>query len=113
MVGGFGGPRIEPSRPRGPRGPDATTLTRIQELERNYARMRLANQALWELVREKLSLADGDLEAKMGEIDARDGREDGRLTDTGLRCPQCGRVSSSKHAKCMYCGLEFERSSMF
>ena len=25
-----------------------------------------------------------------------------------LRCPKCGRVSNSRHRRCLYCGLEFQ-----
>lgn len=86
--------------------------TRIKELEHQVGRLALLNQALWELVRERLGLKDADLERMAREIDLRDGVEDGRITVTPLECPTCGRISSSKHWKCLYCGQLFEKPVM-
>ena len=85
---------------------------RVRELEHEVQRLQLLNQALWELVRDKASLSDADLETKAHEVDMRDGVADGRITDTAVRCPTCGRVSNSKHWKCLYCGQEFEKPVM-
>ena len=38
----------------------------------------------------------------------RDGKADGQLTEHPVRCPKCERVNTSRHAKCLYCGQEFE-----
>lgn len=84
----------------------------IRELEQQVQRLMLLNQALWELLRDRLQLTDGDLERMAHEVDMRDGVEDGRMTDTALRCPTCGRVSSSKHWRCLYCGQQFEKPAM-
>ncbi len=84
----------------------------VRELEHHVARLSLLNQALWELIRGKLGLTDADLERIAKEIDLRDGVEDGCITSGPLQCPRCGRVSSSKHWKCLYCGLEFEKPVM-
>ena len=85
---------------------------RVRELEHHIGRLTLLNQALWEVLREKVGLTDEQLRAKIHEVDLRDGVEDGRMTETGLVCPSCRRVSSSKHWKCLYCGQEFERPVM-
>lgn len=71
-------------------------------------RLALLNQALWELVQTRLKLTDADLEKKAQEVDLRDGMPDGKMSKHPLRCPKCGRVSNSKHKKCLYCGLEFQ-----
>ena len=84
----------------------------IRELEHQVARLQLMNQALWELLRERAKLTDADLERKAQEVDLRDGVQDGKITNTALKCPTCGRVSSSKHWKCLYCGLEFQKPVM-
>ncbi len=84
----------------------------IRDLEHEVQRLTLKNEALWELVRDRLQLTDADLEAKSQEIDLRDGIKDGEITITPLKCPTCGRVSSSRHWKCMYCGQEFEKPAM-
>ncbi|MCC6488282.1 MAG: hypothetical protein IT364_12355 [Candidatus Hydrogenedentes bacterium] len=85
---------------------------RIRELEHQVGRLQLMNQALWELLRERMQLTDAELETKANEVDLRDGVQDGRMSDTALQCPSCGRVSSSKHWKCLYCGLEFQKPVM-
>ena len=84
----------------------------IRELEQQVQRLMLLNQALWELLRDRLQLTDADLERMAHEVDMRDGVEDGRMTDTAVRCPTCGRVSSSKHWRCLYCGQQFEKPAM-
>ena len=84
----------------------------IRDLEHEVQRLMLKNQALWELVRDRLKLTDSDLDRKSEEIDLRDGVKDDQVTITPLKCPTCGRVSSSKHWKCLYCGQEFEKPAM-
>lgn len=80
----------------------------IKDLERQLERMALLNQALWELVREKLSLTDADLERVAQEVDLRDGVPDGRITARAVRCPTCSRINNTRHKKCIYCSTEFE-----
>jgi len=84
----------------------------IQDLTHELQRLKLLNQALWEMLREQMGWSDEQLEQKALEIDLRDGVQDGRISDAALRCPQCGRTSSSRHWRCLYCGLEFEKPVM-
>jgi len=85
----------------------------IRELEHHVQRLQLLNQALWELLQERLDLTDEQLQQKAYDVDVRDGVEDGRMTQSApLKCPECGRVSASKHWKCLYCGLEFQKPTM-
>ena len=105
---------VEPATPRPSQqqGPGYDAMARIKELEHHIGRLSLMNQALWEILREKLNLSDKELMHMAHEIDIRDGVEDGAITNTPLRCPSCGRVSNSKHWKCMYCGQRFEKPIM-
>ncbi len=80
----------------------------IELLREQVERITLLNQALWELVRERLQLSDADLEKSAQQVDLRDGVQDGRMSEHPLQCPKCGRVSNSRHKKCLYCGLLFE-----
>lgn len=99
----------QPVSRRGSAGENTSQLARMAELEHQIARLMLLNQALWELLRPRLKMTDADLEALVAQIDVRDGVEDGKITHNAVKCPQCGRVSNSKHWKCLYCGLEFEK----
>jgi t-SNARE complex subunit (syntaxin) len=83
--------------------------TDIRELQHQVERLSLLNQAMWELLRERLNLTDADLEAKAREVDLRDGVEDGKMTAHAVRCPSCSRISSSRHHKCIYCCQLFEK----
>ncbi len=98
-------------RNRIPQAPkhDPGVRRKIRDLEHQVARLSLLNQALWELLRDRVGLTDQDLERVVHEVDMRDGVEDGRVTDTAVRCPTCGRISNSKHYRCLYCGQEFEK----
>ena len=86
-----------------------TTNSAVKEMEQKLARLSLLNQALWELVRDRLELTDADLEMMARQVDLRDGVEDGRITEHAVRCPQCQRVCNSRHARCIYCGQEFSK----
>ena len=69
---------------------------------KNTERLYMVVQAMWELLKEKAGLTDADLEAKVQEIDMRDGRLDGQdLTQTvPLTCRQCGRTILSGQSQC-------------
>ncbi len=88
---------------------DYSLRSKVKELERKLHRVELEHRVLWELVRDGLKLTEEDLEKRMRDVDARDGVEDGKISNVPLRCPRCKRISSSKHWKCQYCGQEFEK----
>lgn len=76
----------------------------LRELRARHERLLLANQVLWEIVREATGLSDSDFEQRLAETDARDGNADGKLTRSGVDCPACNRKTSSARPACMYCG---------
>ena len=78
---------------------------RIADLEQSIDKLLLIQRAVWELTAEKLALGDAELEAKVQEIDLRDGVEDGKLS-AGRQCPKCRRVVGRRHDRCLYCGAE-------
>jgi hypothetical protein len=77
---------------------------------KNTERLYLVVQAMWELLKDKAGLTDADLDAKVQEIDMRDGRLDGQdSTQTApLACRQCGRTILSGQAQCSWCGTQAE-----
>ena len=77
---------------------------RIKILENNVAKALLINEALWELIREKLRLTDDELNEKLYAVDMRDGELDGKnQRSIAVKCPQCNRMVSPRHAACLYC----------
>lgn len=88
--------------------------TRIRQLEADVDRLLLINRALWELVRTQHGLEDSHLVEKVKEIDLRDGRLDGKLTNRQTqRCQRCGRTLSRKHPRCIYCGGDSFQTDAF
>lgn len=77
---------------------------------RNAERLYMVVHAMWELLKDKAGLTDADLEAKIREIDMRDGRLDGRDATQTLPqvCRQCGRTILSGHTRCAWCGAQSE-----
>ena len=75
---------------------------------KNTERLYMVVQAMWELLKEKAGLTDADLDAKIQEIDMRDGRQDGQdSTQTApLTCRQCGRTILSGQLQCSWCGAQ-------
>lgn len=86
----------------------ATLKSEVKELRQQLDRLVLLNQALWELLQERAGFTEAQFLEKIREVDLRDGTEDGKITERAVRCPKCQRVCNSKHAKCIYCGMEFE-----
>jgi ribosomal protein L32 len=75
--------------------------------------LALICQAMWELIRERTTLSDQDIERRMEEIDLRDGKADGKMTSLPQNCSNCGRIVARRHSRCMYCGTEFAKEHLF
>jgi hypothetical protein len=80
----------------------------LNRLRDQMMRMSLVNLAMFELVSERLGITQAQLEAKMREIDLRDGVEDGKFTAAPRACIACGRENRGNRPKCLYCGGSFE-----
>lgn len=83
------------------------------DLRQRVEMLALANQALFELLQEKLGLTETDVLKRMGEIDLRDGVRDGRMSPKILSCTKCGRKVNSTRQHCMYCGERIVSGSPF
>ena len=84
-------------------------VTRLREdLERLY----LITQALWQMVKTATGATDEQLQEKIRQIDAEDGRSDGRNTEVTrpIDCPVCHRRILSGQSFCLYCGAAAEAS---
>lgn len=75
-------------------------------LEQRIDKLTLICRALWEMLEKHSDLNEGDLEAKVAEIDLRDGELDHRLRKPILDCPNCGRKMNAHNRHCIYCGFQ-------
>ena len=85
----------------------------LNQLERHVERISLASQAMWELVRERTGATEEELEAKMLEVDGRDGAVDGKIAVSVLVCKACGRNTNSRRDNCIMCGAPIKRAHKF
>lgn len=77
---------------------------KYRQLEERVEKLILLNLAMWELIKERTQLTEADLVKRVAEIDLRDGVADGKITRTVKKCKECGKVMSSRHSNCLYCG---------
>jgi hypothetical protein len=81
----------------------------VLRLEAKMDRLAIITQGLWELLSEKTDLTEKDIEAKIAEIDIRDGREDGKITGKPTTCPKCARPAHTRLRSCPYCGTALNK----
>jgi hypothetical protein len=75
----------------------------VQRLESKIDGLALICQALVEILRDRGGVSETDIEAKVKEIDERDGRSDGRIGGKPTQCPACHRPAHTRQRVCMYC----------
>lgn len=68
-------------------------------------RLLMITEALWTLMKQQHGYTDADLIRLVAEIDARDGRMDGRVApEPPEPCRFCGRMTARHRPTCLYCG---------
>lgn len=85
----------------------------IRQMSRHLDRLSVACQAMWELLRDHSTLSEDDLEAKMSEVDGRDGEVDGRISRQVMPCPHCDRMTNTRRDCCLLCGGLLDRPHAF
>jgi hypothetical protein len=87
---------------------ESRSRSRDADLEDRLGRLVLLTEAMWELLSERFGLTTADLAARVREIDARDGRVDGRRgvpSDAAqVRCASCQAVVPFGRDTCQFCG---------
>jgi len=83
----------------------------IRVLEQRVGRLALTSIALAEILRDQLGISGEVIEAKIREIDLRDGKLDWTYRPSAITCKECGRVSSPMSATCIYCGTPLPKES--
>ena len=78
----------------------------VTPIEQRVQSLELACAGMWEILRDKLGVTEDELVAKIQEIDARDGRVDGKMSGAvGAKCNSCGRQLLSRRSDhCNWCG---------
>lgn len=84
---------------------------RVKALEHSLAKTMLICESLWEILRDRVGVSDEILFEKIREVDLRDGVLDGKNQTKPTECPSCDRRLSNRHARCLYCGYAFEKST--
>lgn len=94
--------------PTMPSGRDASAKRLDSDVQARIDRLSLACEAMWTLLRDKLGVDNGALLDRMTQLDAADGKIDGKAGKTALSCPSCGRTIARRFPKCIYCGQGIE-----
>lgn len=95
---------IAESAKRDSKHTDARLHAEALRLDSKIDGLALICQALFEILRDKGGISQEEVEAKVAEIDLRDGRADGRIQGRPTKCPDCDRVAHTRQRVCMYCG---------
>lgn len=85
---------------------DARAARTAVEITRwDIERLLMITEALWTLMKKEHGYTDAELIRLVAEIDARDGRIDGRVApEPPEPCRQCGRMPAKRRPTCLYCG---------
>ncbi|HWL08881.1 MAG TPA: hypothetical protein VNQ76_10770 [Planctomicrobium sp.] len=87
---------------------------RVHDLELSLDRLSLATMAIAEILRDRSHITEEEIEAKIEEIDLRDGKLDGRLREPVTTCTSCDRTNPARRSQCLYCGESLPvRSTIF
>jgi hypothetical protein len=79
---------------------------KAEHVEDRLDRLVLVNMALWSLIQEKTGLSEQDLMDRVQQVDLADGQLDGKARKPLAKCPDCDRVMSPRHKRCLYCGAD-------
>lgn len=84
-------------------------------LENRIESLELACAGLWQLLKSKHGYTDEELVAAVRDVDARDGKVDGKVgrNPSEAACPHCGRnLLTRRTDACSWCGQPLGRSPL-
>ena len=84
----------------------------VRLLEQQVGRLALASLAMAEILRDHLGVSSELIEAKIHEIDLRDGKLDGTFRLSPKHCTDCGRISGPSSVTCLYCGATLPKETL-
>ena len=82
-----------------------------RELKLQVDRLTLAAMAMAEILRDRLGVSEHEIEAKITEIDLRDGQLDGKVRAPAQTCGSCQRRNGTSRRACLYCGADLDGNS--
>ena len=85
--------------------------TKVRVLEQQCERLTLTSMAMAEILRDRLGVTEHEIEAKLTEIDLRDGRLDGKFHPSPEPCPKCRQPNGANRCNCLYCGTKLTSGS--
>ncbi len=80
------------------------SLSRIEALEHNVARLSLLSEALWQVLQEKSPKTSADLSRYVDAVV----QQRKNRSEQKLRCLICNHSSPAVKAACIYCGGKLE-----
>lgn len=85
---------------------------KFELLEARFDRLRLATESMWLLVKETTGLTEEHLIHRMEQLDATDGKVDGRRAERVSEC-RCGAMVNARAAICVFCGADAPARTVF
>lgn len=76
----------------------------FEEATKKMNQLVLLNQAISEILIEKLGITNKEILDKMNDIDLRDGIKDGKYTKAAKDCPKCDAKINREFKRCLFCG---------
>ncbi len=73
------------------------------QMQERFDRTVLINEAMWQLLSERVGLTDEQLARRVYELDMSDGLADGRRISQPVEC-ECGAMVNAKSRVCLFCG---------
>jgi hypothetical protein len=76
----------------------------IHHLRMQVDRLFMISEALWEFIKKHHDLDESALFRQVMDIDARDGKIDGKSVPKPKNCPECNHILPREKPFCLYCG---------
>lgn len=88
------------------------TRDKMQQIQDRFDRTVLINEAMWQLLSERVGVTDEQLARRVYELDTADGRADGKRVAEPVDC-ECGAVIGGRSHVCMFCGAAAPQGTFF